>query len=99
MAELKSYTYSIEMYNGYGQLFQYKGIHILKALKYGETVVQSKYMNLISLQLASKEILEDENCIKQIEEIIQQWVQMEKAKDEQNEEEKEKLSSDLDWFK
>lgn len=99
MAELKSYTYSIEMYNGYGQLFQYKGIHILKALKYGETVVPSKYMNLVSLQLASKEILEDENCIKQIEEIIQQWVQMEKAKDEQNEEEKKILSSDLDWFK
>ena len=94
-AELNSYANSEEIYKGYDQLFQYKGIHILKALKYGEAVDSSKYMNLVSLQLASKEIFEDEICKKQIEETIQEWVQSEKAKDKEKKEEAELLSADL----
>ena len=94
-AELISYSNSLEMYKGYGQLFQYKGIHILNTLRRGEKVDPSKYVNLVSLQLASKEILEDENCKKQIEETIQEWVQSEKAKDKYNKEEAEMLSTDL----
>lgn len=95
MAELISHRNSIEMNNRYGQLFKYKGVHILNTLRRGERVDLSKYMNLVSLQLASKEILEDDNCKKQVEEIIQQWVQSENVKDKHNKEEDEMLSADL----
>ena len=97
-AELDSYEYSKEIEKEYGQIFQYKGIYILNALKQGEKVDFSKYMLLHTLQFASKDILENEDCKKQIEEIIQQWAikEIKKAKKEKRISEKD--SSDLDWL-
>ena len=55
-------------------------------------------MLLHTLQFASKDILENEDCKKQIEEIIQQWAIKEIKKAEKEKRISEKDSSDLDWL-
>ena len=90
-AELDSFSHCIQMEGENRSDTPYKGALVLEELRKGKNVNPDLFMYLLTLQLTSKEILENANSKNEIIQIITHWAEHNRNLDQA-------LSTDLDWL-